>query len=185
MRIVPAALPLVLAALVLSGCSQPPPRVVPTSTPTFAPIFATDAEALAAARVAYDEYIAMSDTIGDEGGRSPERIAPFVTKAWLPHELRDSKELIVDGQRLTGSSRVTYLKYQSREQSAAGLASVHVYDCLDVSRSRLLDSNGHDITPKSRVDVSPSVTNFRSAVAGSAKLLFAGSTPWPGKNYCA
>ena len=41
------------AVLALTGCVQPPPRVIPTSDPSAAPVFASDAAALAAAKKAY------------------------------------------------------------------------------------------------------------------------------------
>jgi hypothetical protein len=59
-------------ALALAGCVQPPSRVIPTSTPSAAPVFASDAAALAAAKKAYVAYLAVSDAVANDGGKNPE-----------------------------------------------------------------------------------------------------------------
>ncbi|HEX3679638.1 MAG TPA: hypothetical protein VHU90_07950, partial [Galbitalea sp.] len=66
-RIVIGILVAVTAMLVLAGCVQPPPPVIPTSGPSAAPVFASDAAALAAAKKAYLAYLAVSDQILIDG----------------------------------------------------------------------------------------------------------------------
>jgi hypothetical protein len=184
MRFVTSAAGLVLVALVLGGCVRQPPPVVPTSTPSVAPVFATDADALAAAKTAYTGYLAVTDLVGNQGGSDATRIAPFVTSAWLPHELGDYRALAKLGESFDGRSRWTYFKIQDRSQSASGIAEVHAYVCVDVSKSVLLDSKGRDITPKNRVDFFPSVVDLQGRTSGSSVLLFGGSEPWTGANFC-
>jgi hypothetical protein len=175
---------LLALALAISGCVQQSPRVVPSSTPTVAPVFATDADALAAARTAFAAYLAVSDRVGNEHGSGARRIAPFVTPAWLPHELRDYRELSRRGETFKGRSLWTYFKIQDRSRSSAGVAKVHAYVCVDVSKSILLDSNGRDITPTRRRDLFPSLVALEGRAPGSPVLLFAGSEPWTGANFC-
>ena len=71
------------SALVLTGCTAPPPHTVAVSSPTATPVFASDEEALAAAVEAYEKYLAVSDQIAQEGGAGADSFADVVTDEWL------------------------------------------------------------------------------------------------------
>ena len=72
-------LAMLLAAFMLSGCASTPVPTPTSATPTVAPVFATEEEALAAATEAYAAYQELIDRIFSEGGKAPSRIAAVVT----------------------------------------------------------------------------------------------------------
>ena len=184
MRFVTSAAALGFAALVLGGCVQQPPPVVPTSTPSVAPVFASDADALAAAKKAYTGYLAATDAVGNSGGVQPDRMAPFVTAEWLPRELRDYESLAKKGEKFRGRTSFTNFTLQSHDQSSTGIAQVEAYVCVDVSKSTLLDAKGRDITPATRINLIPAVVDFVGRTPHSSELLLDGSEPWSGANFC-
>jgi hypothetical protein len=180
-----AGLVAVIAACVaLSGCVQSTPRVIPTAPETVKPVFASDADALAAAEKAYVKYLAVSDAVGDDGGKNPERITPLVAPDWLPTELKSYATFEKSGNTFSGSTSFTSFRLQRDEQTSDSLADVTVYVCLDLTKTRELNSVGTDITPRSRVDVYPIVAEFLSSQLAPTTLLFAGNEPWSGKNFC-
>jgi hypothetical protein len=172
-------------ALTLAGCVPPSPVVIPTADPTVAPIFATDADALAAAKTAYEGYLAASDAIGNDGGANAQRIAPFVTSTWLPKELASFAQFKSTGNRFAGGTTFAKFTLQRNAPNPAGGAHLTIYVCVDVSKSRLLNKFGKDITPASRTNISPIQIEMMSAPARAQTLLFDGSRPWSGSNFCA
>ena len=69
--------PVILTVAVLfalAGCvpSDSQPSAAPS--PSATPVFASDAEALAAAEKAYAAYLKVSDEIANDGGKDPDRI---------------------------------------------------------------------------------------------------------------
>jgi hypothetical protein len=173
------------AVLALAGCVQSPPRVIPTAEPSAAPVFASDAAALAAAKKAYVAYLAVSDEVANDGGKNPERLAPVVTKGWLSTEVASYVSFAKSGDRFTGQSGFTSFSVQKNAMGPESRAGISAYICADVSNTRLLDATGADITPTTRANVYPIVGEFESATSKSAKLLFAGSEPWSGRNFCS
>jgi hypothetical protein len=171
------------AVFCLAGCVQSTTHVIPTSDPSSTPVFASNAEALAAAKTAYVAYLAVSDEISNAGGADSQRLAPLVTKKWLPSETESYAAFANTGERFTGVTGFDSFRLQSSNVSH-GYAEVEVYVCANVSRTRLLDATGADITPAARQDVYPIVASFESATSASRNLLFAGSEPWSGKSYC-
>ena len=73
-------------AFVLVGCVPTTTPASPAPRPSATPVFATEAEALAAATKAYAAYVRVSDQITADGGANPERIAPHVTAAQLKRD---------------------------------------------------------------------------------------------------
>jgi hypothetical protein len=173
------------AALAVAGCVQTGPAVIPTSEPSSTPVFASNAAALAAAKKAYVAYLAVSDAVSNDGGANAERLASVVTKAWLPTELKSYAAFAKTGERFSGETTFDRFQLQSREVDGDGLAVVVVYVCADVSKTRLIDSTGTDITPASRQNVYPIVATFDSGAVASPNLVFDGSIPWSGKSYCS
>jgi hypothetical protein len=181
---VPAVGVVLAAALVVTGCADSAPPVIPTAQPSTAPVFATNADALAAAKKAYVGYQHASDAIGQDGGADSDRIAPWVTKSRVPVEKRQFASLNRTGDHLTGSSSFDSFRLQQVDQSA-GVVSVTVYVCDDVAESRVINAGGKDVTPQGRMGVIPIVVDFRSARARSSRLLVEGSTLWTGSDFCA
>lgn len=188
MQITPKATGLalvVLATLVLTGCVQQPPHVIPTSDPSVEPVFKSDAAALAAAKKAYLAYSAMSDTIGLDGGKHPERIAKWVTASDLVTETKVFNDFAKTGDHLTGESVISYFALQQVSQARTGRVDLTAYVCDDVSGSHLVSATGDDVTPPSRQNLAPLQVQFKNASPGSKTLLIDGSQPWSGQNFCS
>ncbi len=129
-----------VVALLLGACVPTQPIAVVTPSATPAPVFATDAEALAAAEKAYAAYLGMSDLIAKEGGRDPERIAPFVTEEQLVEELEGFASLAVGGFRTTGYSTSFGAVLQNQYQSG-GSYIVVIYACSDVRQVKVISAD--------------------------------------------
>jgi hypothetical protein len=173
------------AMLTLAGCVQPPPHVIPTSEPSAAPVFASDAAALAAAKKAYLAYLAVSDEVGNDGGANPERLKMVVTRAWLPTEVKSYAAFAKTGDRFTGSSGVGSFTLQRRDQSAKGYASVVVYACLDLSNAGVVDNEGKVVSPVGAQGELPLEVSFVGKSANSRLLIVDRSAPWSGQNFCS
>ena len=172
-------------SLTLAGCVQPSPHVIPTSAPSTKPVFASDAEALAAAKKAFTGYVGASDAIGSDGGKNPQRIAKWVTPTRLKIEVKAFDKFAATGERLDGASVISHFELQEADQSPSGKVTLTTYACDDVSGSRLIDSSGSDITPSARADVVPLQVHFQNVSNGSQVLVVEGSDPWSGSNFCS
>jgi predicted small lipoprotein YifL len=178
-RVVGAAV--VLGMLALSGCggSDPLPTLPPT--PSTAPVFASEEEALAAAEAAYAAYLEMSNLISSEGGVDPERIAPFVTPEQLPDELDGLAFFVENGIRSVGAAQVTEVFLQQYNESG-GAAEVTFYVCLDVTDVVILNAKGADVTPADRA---PIVALEVSYVGTAEAFLLADSDQWSDSQFCS
>jgi hypothetical protein len=172
------------AVLALAGCVQSPPRVIPTAEPSVAPVFASDAAALAAAKKAFTGYVAASNAIGNDGGSHPERIATWVTSTRLKTETTAFAKFAQTGDRLTGSATFSSFSLQELDDSN-GHVSLTAYACDEVADTRLLNASGTDITPSTRQDQIPLEVRFENKSTGSHVLLVDGSDPWSGSNFCS
>jgi len=171
-------------ALMLTGCAQPDPVVTSRATSTVKPLFASDADALAAATKAYAAYLKMSDLIAQEGGANPERLAPLVTPKWLKHERGASAALAASKKHQDGKTSFDHAKLQSYSSDTEGRANIGVYVCVDLSDDTLLNADDVDVTPEGVQARFPFVVNFVSKSPSSAALLLKGSEAWDGQNYC-
>ncbi len=168
----------------MTGCAQSGPVATPHVSESAKPLFASDADALAAATKAYAAYLQMSDLIAQEGGVHPERLAPLVTPEWLKHEREASANLAASKRHQDGATTFDRPTLQSYSSGAGGETNVGVYVCLDLSETRLLDDNKVDVTPVGVQARFPFVISFISKSSSAAALLLDGSEAWDGKNYC-
>jgi hypothetical protein len=164
----------------LAGCAAAPSAVPPSSSAHSAatPLFASDAEALAAATAAYAKYLEVSDQIARDGGANPERLKPYVSESYLPAVVSGLNRFVVSGLHAAGGS--TFSK--PHLQSSAG--ELGIYICNDVSNVKLLSSSGVDVTPPTRADVWPLVVRFEQPVGNGTMLVVSGSETWTGTNFC-
>jgi len=169
-------------ALLLAGCTGDDPIVLPGPDPTTAPVFATDEDALAAAEVAYGEYLRASAEITKKDGDDPKSIAPFVTENYLPELLEGFTELHDSKRYIDGSIAFDGLELQQYSDDLSSSAIVSVYLCLDVSDARVRDASGEDVTPD-RPNVVPLELSFES-IDRDPELLLASSESWTGENFC-
>jgi hypothetical protein len=177
-----SALPAVIiacaATLLLGGCVPQEPVVVPPVEQQSEPVFASDEEALAAATDAYKAYLEMSDLIAQEGGKNPERIAPFVTEEWLEQELLGFRELHEAQRHQEGSGAPTTEELQMLSSDEIG-----VYYCMDLSHIRVLDVENRDVTPTTRPSSLTLEVRFQ-IVDLTGSLRVDGIQPWPGAGIC-
>jgi hypothetical protein len=174
----------IVVVLALAGCVQPSPHIIPTAVPTTKPVFATDAAALAAAKKAYVAYLAVSDEIGADGGANAHRLAPVVTKEWLPTELKSYNEFAKTGDKTTGSSRVGTFTLEQRDQSPQGIVSIVAYACLDLSTAGVVDGEGKVVSETGAQGLLPLEVSFIGVSNNSRHLILDRSSPWSGQNFC-
>lgn len=169
------------SALLLSGCAQPGPGVTSQATSSVTPLFASDADALAAATKAYAAYLKMSDLIAQEGGANPERLAPLVTSEWLKKEVGAFNKFEVSGHNQTGNST---FRDVSLQQVSESLMTVTTYLCEDISGAHFLDGAGIDVTPSTRQDLVSLEVNFQNQGDNASELVVSEISPWSGTTVC-
>ena len=186
MRILPRSTGVALAALatlLLSGCLPSTPVVTPEPLPSSTPVFASDEMALAAATEAYRAYLAMSDEITADGGANPERISKFVGSEMLDKQIAQYAPFQERDLSTSGASSFDTMSVEQVDDRGDGSVEVTTYVCLDVSRVRILDAVGADVTSGDRVNRLPLEVSFASRDQ-SGRLLIAQSDSWRGTNFC-
>jgi hypothetical protein len=171
-------------AVLLSGCVPQGPEVTPPPVPSTEPVFASDEEALAAATDAYKAYLAMSDLIAQEGGKDPERIAPFVTAEWLEKEMEGNSELLKSGRKLVGNFEVVQTRLQQLYEAESAQLTVTIYACLSPNEARVIDSSGVDVTPDMVRTRRWTEATFIVDTHADPKLLLSGDEPWLTDSSC-
>lgn len=142
-RLLPA---IAIAALVLAGCVPGDPLPTPPPSSGSAPVFATEAEALAAAEEAYGAYLATVDAILADGGQNPERLQPLSSEALYEREARGFADLAAQGWRGIGTRTFTLSLQLYNDHE------VVVYSCDDVSYTDIVDAAGNSVVATDRQD---------------------------------
>jgi len=182
-RAVTGMLAVATCALLLTGCAQPDPVVTPRATSTVKPLFASDADALAAATKAYAAYLKMSDLITSQGGADPSRIDAVAAgeasrDAKLGFEKFQQKKYHSQGESAFDTSSI-----QQVDDFGDGVARISSYVCLDVSDVKVLDSDGVNHTPSARENRLPLQITVE-ADSGPQSLKLIRSESWSGKSFC-
>ncbi|TFD42619.1 hypothetical protein E3T33_12270 [Cryobacterium sp. TMT1-2-1] len=175
-----------LALPALAACA-PAPTPVPghTAAATDAPVFASDEEALAAAKKAYAGYLHMSDQILMDGGSGPERIKGYASTRLAELEIESYGRTKAKGLRSTGGSLFSNMTIQSRgDATVQGRGVLTVYLCSDVSEVDFLDSRGQSVVSPSRPDRTPFEVSFDLASMDPVELLVASADVWQGAGIC-
>jgi hypothetical protein len=167
--------------MLVSGCVQGGTDVVPPPAANADPVFASDEEALAAATEAYKAYLAMSDLIAQEGGKDPERIAPYVTEELLEQELLWNGAFATSRTHLAGNQNVRSTELQ-QISAESGQTFVAIYACVDVAAVKVLDESGIDVTTPALGDVLAQEVTF--AALNKSRLILTGVEPWSGESFC-
>ena len=182
MRILPRSTGVALAALatlLLSGCLPSAPVVTPEPLPTSTPVFASDADALAAATDAYARYLAVSDQILKDGGTTPDRIEAVTTGEKLETELASYTEVQLAGYHSTGDTTFDHVALQRyAPQNVDGVGIVVLYLCEDVSRVNVMDASGTSVVSADRPARVLYEVAFDLVLPGSDHLLVANKQPW-------
>jgi hypothetical protein len=188
MRILPRTAGLALVLLVaaaLSGCVASKRSVLPDPLPSATPIFATDEDALAAAKDAYAAYLAVSDAILADGGARPERLLDVATESVFESEASGFQKFADRGWHSLGSSKAEIQSVQSYDPLATGGRSlITVYACIDVAGVDVLDMNGVSVVSASRPDKTPFQTSFDLKATGEDSLMVSAKDAWTGSDFC-
>ncbi|KJL42448.1 MULTISPECIES: hypothetical protein [Microbacterium] len=133
-----------LLALALAGCTTPEP-VEPTPTPAFS----SEEEAFAAAEETYRAYVDALNARHADPAATPSPTDFLIGQA-LESEL-DTQSILAEQERsIVGDAEMTRF---AGTNFANDLGEVTAVVCLDVSNSRVVDSDGTDVTPSDRPPV--------------------------------
>jgi hypothetical protein len=176
--------PLVLATavmLALAGCvpSDSPATSAPSASPT--PVFASDAEALAAAEAAYAAYLKVSDQILAGGGMHPEQLLEVASESVYATEAVGYASAKQKGWRSVGASKVDGAELQSYESNDPSHL-VTAYLCIDVSGVDVVDSAGVSVVSSTRPDRTAFEISF--GLKNNKRLIVLNKQVWPGGGIC-
>jgi hypothetical protein len=175
------------AALTLTGCVPTPaePAVTPSaSASSSAPVFASDEEALAAARSTYERFVSTIDTVIAENGANPERIDELAVPAVAEEERRGIQEFASNGYRMSGRALITNAVLQSRANDADAMRVVRIYVCMDVSAIEIVDRDGNSVVQSTRPDQTAFEVSFDFRDGNSTELVVASESVWNGGGVC-
>jgi hypothetical protein len=149
----------------LLGCS-PAPEPEPTPTPAFA----SEEEAFAAAEETYRAYIDAGNA-RIAGSSTPDPRQLLVGSA-LEADIDTANLLLEKGLRLEGEAKLASFHGTSAELSSSPEV-VKATVCVVAAGTRLVDIDGHDVTPSDRPDASSLQVTF---IWVSGSLLISDST---------
>jgi hypothetical protein len=175
------------AALTLTGCvpTSAEPAVTPSaSASASAPVFASDEEALAAARSTYERFVSTIDTVVAEKGQRPERIDEFAVPTLAEEEKQGVQEFVKNGFEISGRSLVTNAILQSRTENAGGTNVVTLYVCVDISDVDVMDRSGNSAVESTRPDRTAFEVTFDSRDHQPVGLLVSSTSIWNGGGVC-
>jgi len=185
MRTAPALLVAALVVGTLAGCVPDDEPVRPAPSPTSSPIFESDEEALAAAVEAYGAYLAVSDSVLNDGGQAPERLLAVATEDLYQKAAEGFESFATKGWRGTGSTTFDSSVLQSYFSDAVpGEQIIAIYVCVDLSGVDVVDGDGASVVSPSRVNRSPYEVGFTAVEAGDPSLLVSSDAPWDGDDFC-
>ena len=174
---------LVTAALLLALAGCVPVDSQPSSSPTASamPVFASDAEALAAAEKAYVAYLKVSDEVANDGGKHPERLEGLATGSLLSDDLAGFKTFATKRWHSVGATKLTKAVLQSADLAPDGNGTVTVYLCEDVSGVDVVDENDRSVVSPGR----PELQQFQVQLEiFRSKLIPSEREPWTGSHIC-
>ncbi|MCU1549519.1 MAG: hypothetical protein JWR36_79 [Glaciihabitans sp.] len=170
-------------ALALTACVPSPHTVTPTPEATATPVFASDAQALAAAKAAYEGYLAASNLVAHSGAKDTSPMRRWESARQYSKDSKSFEELIIRREHTSGNSTFSRFTLQRVETNSDGTVTVGIYVCLNIEKARVLDQHDRDVTPH-RPELLPLQLTFISGVMPPTSLLLDRSQVWPGNNSC-
>lgn len=168
-----AVLPLLVS--LLGGCAPPAHSPMPTPTPT--PAFASEAEAFAAAEEVYRAYFEASAARAE--GSNDLDPQSYLSGSALSGDIEAQHALAEANLKILGTTRID--TFSGVEADIGGVvASVAAHACIDLSESRVVNSEGADVTPAERA----SRSSIRVEFAGSPAELLITRTAASGDSKC-
>ncbi|WP_439901192.1 hypothetical protein [Microbacterium azadirachtae] len=154
----------------LAGCT---PATAPKPTPT--PLFASKAEAFKAAERVYRDYVDAENALqSGDNSANPEQ---YLTGQALSRDVQSKRESKASGKRVDGAAEV--VKFAGTAGDAKR-GTVSAAACLDISKTRIINARGEDVTPTSRPTPFSLAVEF---VPERGELKITGMTP--GSEACA
>ncbi|CAN5230047.1 hypothetical protein BH09ACT1_BH09ACT1_06240 [soil metagenome] len=135
---------LALIAVALTGCAQPAKQARPSPTPT--PLFATDADALAAATKAYARYLQVTEEVLKDGGRDADRLRAVATGEQLKAELAGFRS--AQKNDWTGSGAQTFSGLVDLKFRPNGKVQVQL--CENDSQVEIIGKDGGSVISETR-----------------------------------
>lgn len=169
-----------LAAIVLTGCTDTT-RIPPADpTPTDAPLFSSDEEALAAATEVYEEFLFLAASVLQDGGDNPERLRPLVSDEVWETEQAGFSQAQDQGLRLVGQNELLGGELQQVFTTESGTEVVS-YFCVSNADTDVIASDGSSISdPDRRTELTFEVVTLHTAESG----LIVRNDPWEGGSIC-
>ena len=180
--------PLLLAVgvlLALAGCVPSTPHATAAPSASATPVFASDAEALAAAEKAYAAYEAVVDSSLQSA--SDTGLAAVASGSALTSAIESVDSFKKAGQFQRGESlvtRVTGADLSTLTMSADSAGPAQIYACLDVSGVTVVDSAGNVVSGSNRQTLFPTLVSLEWK-ASSRDLLVSEEAVWDGANFCS
>jgi hypothetical protein len=140
--------------------------------------FASQSEAAGAARKLYEEYLAASRRVSEQGGRGVSQLKPLVTPGDYSDELAGAKALATRHVVAKGPTKLIRFRLQRADLESGALTA---YACVDLSKVRVLDARGTDVTPPGRPDRQTSLVKFDWF---ESHLAIARNGTWSGQSIC-
>lgn len=167
--------------LALAGCVPADLHGSPSPHASATPVFASDAEALAAAEKAYAAYLKVSDEIANDGGKDSERLEVLATGSLLSDDLAGFESFAAKRWHSVGATKLTRAVLQSVDRAPDGKATIIVYLCEDVSGVDVVDENGRSVISSGRPNLQQFQVQFETV---RSKLIPSEREPWTGSPIC-
>lgn len=176
------ALGLTLTAAGLSSCATPDDPVQPPEPdPSVTPVYASEAEALAAAEELYGRYLGVENKLGQGGWKDLDQLSTVLTGAALDNEVESANSLAQKGFRQVGEAKFDSLKLQQLRDSGPGTVDITFYVCSDVSTVDVVNREGSSVVSADRPDRQP--IEARATDRGGA-LKIVRRDAWSGDDFC-
>ncbi|WP_308797031.1 hypothetical protein [Agromyces silvae] len=165
-------------ALGLSACGPAGAVPSPSASPSEAPVFGSDDDAVAAAVATYERYLVVNAEINADQGADAERILEVTTNRYGTQLLADYRDMRQAGVHITGAAvlRSSHLVEIDGDRNVIVLGM-----CVDVGPTRYINEDGVDVTPEGKDLASLEVT-FN--VTDNSRVLLNGSEQWSGEALC-
>lgn len=182
MRTAPGLLALAVL-LALAGCVPTGGETAGPPTPSATPVFASDADALAAAEKAYAAYQAVSDQILIDGGNAPTRLLDVATRNVYEVEATGYSMALQRKLHGVGESSFDNVSLQSYHPSDPA-NTVSVYLCVDVSKLDVVDSAGVSVVSATRPSRTAFQVSFELLRTDRNRLVVSDRQVWDGGGIC-
>jgi hypothetical protein len=178
---------IVVCVLCVTACTREVamPSPSPVASASEAPLFASDEEALDAARTTYERFMEVSEAILSSGGAGAERIDDLVVPEIAEREKASYLASAADGRTLTGRSSISAAVLQHFEPHASANGRiVTIYVCVDFSDVDVLDRDGNSTVLASRPPRIPFEVSFKRDITLDIPLRIVANDVWAGAGVC-